>query len=1074
MTTENKSKKANTQSSIDTLVVVKRYPSKDNLYEYTFVHARVKAYIKHGLNVTVFCLDNSVKQAESYTFEGAKVIRGGREALNKFVSNKDIKSIATHLLTDDMWAAIRSYAVEIPTYIWLHGSEIQDWTRRHAAYDTKGKRIASIKRYQAYYNFWRDLFFETRYKTHFIFVSQYFADETMDDMDINLPPEKYSVIHNFVNSDLFTYEKKSTDQRLNILSIRPFSSNIYGNDLTVAAISELANRPFFDELKFTIIGRGPLFQELTLPLKRYKNVSLREDFLTQEGVAKEHKKNGVFLVPSRADTQGVSRDEAMSSGLVPVTNRVAAIPEFLSEKEGFLAPPDDPKALADAIETLYKQPELFLRMSENAAKRVRKQSDFKATVQKEINLLTGTAEKREQKSASTFELHSTNREKILRDAMFELLEEYNELKKERWRKSHELLQVKSSKSYRVSQKATAPLRKIRSSGAIRNPKHLARELLYPDKKKIMKGKDTLYTDLYKSPASKQFYLKKQPKDVTIAAIMDDFTYDSFKHECNIVQLTPRHWQDELKSSNPDMLFIESAWRGKDALWTNTVAKIPDELLGIVKYCQKRGIPTVFWNKEDPVHTVHFMRLASLCDFVFTTDVDSIPFYNDILRHNRIFLLPFAAQPAFNNPIEKYDRKDKFNFAGSYYRRYKERCRDFKEVADAAVKFRSLDIYDRNYGKNLALSYQFPDEYKKYIQGSLPYSEIDKAYKGYEYAITMNTIKYSTTMFARRAFELLASNTVTVGNYSKGMKYFLGDLTISADNKSEILQQLERVASTDLSERKYKLLGLRRVLEQHTYEERLGRILSKVFTDYPAPSRDKHVGVVAVVSQEDELKNVLENYNRQQYKDKRLYIIRSDESVKIPDGVAEQIIDAKKLGKQKLEKLFKGVQYIATFDPTMFYGKFYLTDLALATTYSGADVIGKSAYFTKSDESKSLVIHDKDSQYHSDVAIGITRSLISASIIAAETIKRFTDDIRSGKVYTENTQSIDGFNLCDTIRINEAEMRDIEGELDLSLGIDINKLYEEADKISAGAGSSVKAKLKKALRLRSTYPAQKDI
>jgi glycosyltransferase involved in cell wall biosynthesis len=36
-------------------------------------------------------------------------------------------------------------------------------------------------------------------------------------------------------------------------------------------------------------------------------------------------------VPSRTDTQGVSRDEAMSSGLVPVTNAVAAIPEFVDD-----------------------------------------------------------------------------------------------------------------------------------------------------------------------------------------------------------------------------------------------------------------------------------------------------------------------------------------------------------------------------------------------------------------------------------------------------------------------------------------------------------------------------------------------------------------------------------------------------------------------------------------------------------------------------------------------------------------------------------------------------------------------
>ena len=51
-----------------------------------------------------------------------------------------------------------------------------------------------------------------------------------------------------------------------------------------------------------------------------------------------HKKNGIFMVPTRLDSQGVSRDEAMSSGLVPITNNVAAIPEFVDDTCGMLAP----------------------------------------------------------------------------------------------------------------------------------------------------------------------------------------------------------------------------------------------------------------------------------------------------------------------------------------------------------------------------------------------------------------------------------------------------------------------------------------------------------------------------------------------------------------------------------------------------------------------------------------------------------------------------------------------------------------------------------------------------------------
>jgi len=87
------------------------------------------------------------------------------------------------------------------------------------------------------------------------------------------------------------------------------------------------------------------------------------------------------------DAQGVSRDEAMSSGLVPVTNRVAAIPEFTDDSCAILAPEDDYMAMAAGIERLYNDPDLFLTMSANAAARVRAQSDSAHTIDQELLLL---------------------------------------------------------------------------------------------------------------------------------------------------------------------------------------------------------------------------------------------------------------------------------------------------------------------------------------------------------------------------------------------------------------------------------------------------------------------------------------------------------------------------------------------------------------------------------------------------------------------------------------------------------------------------------------------------------------
>ena len=87
------------------------------------------------------------------------------------------------------------------------------------------------------------------------------------------------------------------------------------------------------------------------------------------------------------DTQGVSRDEAMSSGLVPIASNVAAIPEFVDENCGILVPGEEHMPIVEAIKRLYNDPALFERLSENAAKRVRSQTSRPYTIRKELELI---------------------------------------------------------------------------------------------------------------------------------------------------------------------------------------------------------------------------------------------------------------------------------------------------------------------------------------------------------------------------------------------------------------------------------------------------------------------------------------------------------------------------------------------------------------------------------------------------------------------------------------------------------------------------------------------------------------
>ena len=205
-----------------------------------------------------------------------------------------------------------------------------------------------------------------------------------EDLGPLLDDARTAVLHNPIDTDLFAYRPKRAADRFAILSIRPYDSRTYGNDLAVAAILALREKPWFPALRVTLVGDGPLFEETLAPLAGVEGIAVHRRFLTQSEIAQAHAAHGQFLVPTRLDTQGVSRDEAMASGLVPVTNAVHAVPEFVGADCAGLATADDVGGLAQAMADMVEDPALFLARSQAAARRVRAQSGHERVIPLEL------------------------------------------------------------------------------------------------------------------------------------------------------------------------------------------------------------------------------------------------------------------------------------------------------------------------------------------------------------------------------------------------------------------------------------------------------------------------------------------------------------------------------------------------------------------------------------------------------------------------------------------------------------------------------------------------------------------
>lgn len=488
------------------------------------------------------------------------------------------------------------------------------------------------------------------------------------------------------------------------------------------------------------------------------------------------------------------------------------------------------------------------------------------------------------------------------------------------------------------------------------------------------------------------------KKIKIAAIMDEFTYNSFKYECDLLQLTLNNWKNEISNFNPDMVFIESAWKGKDDSWATKISNCSKELVELIQWCNDNKIKTIFWNKEDPVHFNTFLNVAKIVDYVFTTDIDCIGIYKYHLKHNNVYLLPFAAQPDIHNPIEKYKRKDAFNFAGSYYLRYPQRQIDFNTLINSVKDFKDIEIYDRNFD-NPHPHYTFPSQFKPMILGKLSPTEIDKAYKGYKFGINMNTIKQSQTMFARRVFELLASNTIVVSNFSRGVRNFFGDLVISSDDKGQIVSRLKSICDDELYYQKFRLLGLRKVMQEHTYYDRLSFILSKVF-NHNANNQTINTIILSIVNTNDEYNRILDMFNSQTYPNKTLFII-SPNNIKNQ----QQNIHIFKNIKEALKAINDRNSFIGLFDPNDYYGKNYINDIILATKYSKCDAIGKFCHYEFDNQVK---LNNEQYRYNYTSNLYTTSALFKVGNLSNDELKNI---LTTNSIKFENMLSIDEFNYC---------------------------------------------------------------
>jgi glycosyltransferase involved in cell wall biosynthesis len=147
-----------------------------------------------------------------------------------------------------------------------------------------------------------------------------------------------------------------------------------GVDVLIRAASLLTTR----QVKVRVAGDGPLLSELEalvvqhgISKSNFRILGWREDvpFLLTA--------HDLFVAPSRSEGQPFALLEALSAGLPCIATAVSGIPEALGGGGyGDLVPPDDPNALAAAIDRFFQNPDRLWTKTNAASRHLRRYFDL--------------------------------------------------------------------------------------------------------------------------------------------------------------------------------------------------------------------------------------------------------------------------------------------------------------------------------------------------------------------------------------------------------------------------------------------------------------------------------------------------------------------------------------------------------------------------------------------------------------------------------------------------------------------------------------------------------------------------
>ncbi|ULG72684.1 glycosyltransferase [Macrococcus brunensis] len=400
----------------------------------------------------------------------------------------------------------------------------------------------------------------------------------------------------------------------------------------------------------------------------------------------------------------------------------------------------------------------------------------------------------------------------------------------------------------------------------------------------------------------------------VGIICDEFLYNSYKDVVDLVYI-PHDYEDI--DLNFDFVIVATAWTGIEKSWSGLASlngAVRQRAIELISLLKAKQIPVIFYSKEDPVNYDVFKDLATHCDYIYTSAIEIEDTYREYTENDNVSTLSFGINPHYHNPVgtrtdlsRRY--KDEIIFAGSWMVRYPQRNKEAARIFDAIIKNDTeLTIIDRNLELQRS-RYYFPLRYIPNVTGPLSHGNLQKIHKIFRWAINVNSVKYSDTMYANRIYELQAFGNLLLSNYSVGVNNKFPNVFI-LNHQTDFKTIFNNLSEDDLKSIQAK--GIRNVMRSETTYHRMLQIMNDIGIDYTDTFEHEVYVVVPEITD-----SIQKQFDAQSYGNKHLMTERDFKEANLTEG------------------------FVTYFKNDYYYEEYYLEDLYSAFKYTDVDFVTKS-------------------------------------------------------------------------------------------------------------------------------------